>query len=74
MILFSMGSRVVPAASATLMSLIEVFLAPVWMWVFFGQGITANIAIGGAIVLAAVILNALSSGRAKTNLTLARQR
>jgi len=74
MILFSMGSRVVPAASATLMSLVEVFLAPVWMWMFFAQGITANTAIGGAIVLAAVIINALSSGAAKTNLTLAGQR
>lgn len=70
MILFSIGSRVVPAASATLMSLIEVFLAPVWMWLFFGQGIAANTAMGGAIVLAAVILNAMTSGAAKTNLTL----
>ncbi len=73
MILFSMGSRVVPAASATLMSLVEVFLAPVWMWLFFGQGISANTAFGGAIVLTAVILNALSSGMSKTNLTLAGQ-
>lgn len=73
MILFSLGSQVVPAASAMLMSLIEVFLAPVWMWLFFGQGITANTAIGGAIVLAAVILNAVSSGTKKTNLTLAGQ-
>lgn len=73
MILFSMGSRVVPAASATLMSLVEVFLAPVWMWMFFGQGIAANTALGGAIVLAAVILNASTSGSAKTNLTLGGQ-
>ena len=65
MILFSMGSRVVPAASATLMSLVEVFLAPVWMWLFFGQGITTNTAIGGAIVLAAVILNTLGNGARK---------
>lgn len=65
MILFSMGSRVVPAASATLMSLVEVFLAPVWMWMFFGQGISANTAIGGAIVLAAVILNTLGNGARK---------
>lgn len=65
MILFSIGSRVVPAASATLMSLVEVFLAPVWMWLFFGQGISANTAIGGAIVLAAVILNTLGNGARK---------
>jgi len=74
MILFSIGSRVVPAASATLMSLIEVFLAPVWMWLFFGQGIAANTAMGGAIVLAAVFLNAMTSGATKTNLTLEGQR
>ena len=66
MILFSMGSRVVPAASATLMSLVEVFLAPVWMWLLFGQTIGINTAIGGGIVLAAVVLNALTSGAAKS--------
>lgn len=63
MILFSMGSRVVPAASATLMSLVEVFLAPVWMWLIFGQTIGTNTAIGGGIVLTAVVLNALTTGR-----------
>lgn len=73
MILFSLGSAVVPPASATLMSLLEVLLTPLWMWLFLGQIIAANTALGGAIVLIAIVLNAISSTGGNSNLTLHRQ-
>lgn len=73
MILFSLGSAVVPPASATLMSLLEVLLAPLWMWLFLGQIITGNTALGGAIVLAAIVLNAIASRAPKSALTLGNQ-
>lgn len=64
LILFTLGSRVVPAAQATLISLVEVLLAPVWAWAFLGEDVATDTLIGGAVLLAAVILNAYG-GRLK---------
>ena len=58
MYLYTKGSQVVPAAQAALLSLIEVLLAPVWAWAVLGETLSANSALGGAVLLAAVILNA----------------
>ncbi|NBZ88235.1 DMT family transporter [Stagnihabitans tardus] len=58
MALYTAGSRVVPAAQATLFSLIEVLLAPLWAWAFLSETLSKNTAIGGAILLTAVALNA----------------
>ena len=59
MFLYTTGSRVVPAAQATLLSLVEVLLAPLWAWAFLGETLSTNTALGGAVLLAAVALNAL---------------
>ena len=64
LILFTLGSRVVPAAQATLISLVEVLLAPVWAWAFLAEVVDKDTLIGGAVLLAAVILNAYG-GRQK---------
>jgi drug/metabolite transporter (DMT)-like permease len=58
MYLYTLGSRVVPAAQATLLSLVEVLLAPVWAWVALGEGLSPNTALGGAVLMAAVGVNA----------------
>lgn len=58
MILFTFGSRRLPAAEATLFSSVENILAPVWVWALLGETATLNTLIGGAMVLGAVILNA----------------
>ncbi len=55
--LFTLASRVVPASQLGLMSLVEVMLAPVWVWLFLGETATATTLIGGAILLSAVIWN-----------------
>lgn len=60
MFLYTAGSRVVPAAQATLLALIEVLLAPLWAWVLLGETLSHNTALGGAVLVAAVTLNALS--------------
>ena len=46
-----------------LLSLAEVVLAPLWVWIFLGETATANTLIGGSIVLAALAGNALSGAR-----------
>ena len=65
MLLFTMGSKVVPAAQATLLSLVEVLLAPLWVWALLGETVSQGTLIGGAVLLGAVILNAYG-GRMST--------
>lgn len=63
MILYTLGSRVLPAAEATLLSLIEVLLAPLWVWALLGETASPATFAGGAVVLAAVALNAVAGAR-----------
>lgn len=65
LILYTIGSRSLPAAELTLLSLAEVLLGPVWVWLFLGETATTNTLIGGAILLAAIVGNALSGQRRK---------
>ncbi len=65
MILYTLGSRVLPAAEATLLSLVEVMLAPVWVWLALSETASPATFAGGAVVLAAVVLNAFAGGRAR---------
>ena len=65
LILYTLGSRSLPAAELTLLSLAEVLLAPVWVWLFLGETTSINTLIGGAVLLAAITGNALSGKRRK---------
>jgi drug/metabolite transporter (DMT)-like permease len=65
LILYTLGSKTVPAAELTLLSLAEVLLGPLWVWLFLGETITAYTLIGGTILLAAIAGNALSGARRK---------
>lgn len=62
--LFARGSRSVPAADLSLLTLIEVLLAPVWVWLVLDQTSSGMTLVGGAIVLAAIAFNAVSGLRA----------
>lgn len=65
MVLYTLGSRVVPAAELALLSLVEVLLAPVWVFLALGETASAGTFLGGAVVLVALIGNALSGMRRK---------
>lgn len=66
--LYTLGSRVVPAAELTLLSMIEVLLGPVWVWLLMDETASGATSVGGAILLAAIAGNALSGawGGART--------
>lgn len=64
LILYTIGSRAVPAAQATLISLVEVLLAPVWAWAFLAEVVTPGTLIGGGVLLVAVFMNAYGGRRA----------
>ena len=66
MVLYELGSRVVPAAESALLSNIEVMLAPLWVWLFLNETASPATFMGGAILLVAVTMNALSGTRRAT--------
>ena len=63
LILYTLGSRSLPAAELALLSLAEVLLGPVWVWLFLGETASGNTLIGGAVLLAAIAGNAISGKR-----------
>ncbi|MGE0152773.1 MAG: DMT family transporter [Reyranellaceae bacterium] len=59
LVLFTIGARTVPAAQAVIIGLLEIVLGPFWVWLAFDERPATLALIGGLIVLAAVIANAL---------------
>jgi drug/metabolite transporter (DMT)-like permease len=58
LILLTIGARLIPAAQVALISLLEVVLGPLWVWLAVGERPGAATVVGGAIVVAAVVLQA----------------
>lgn len=65
LILYTLGSKTLPAAELTLLSLAEVLLGPFWVWLFLGETVTINTLIGGCVLLAAIAGNAFTGARRK---------
>lgn len=63
LILFTLGSRHLPAGELTLLSMTEVVLGPVWVWLGVGEVPSFYTIIGGLIVLGAISAQALSGVR-----------
>ncbi len=61
--LYIAGSRHLPAAELALLSLTEVVIGPFWVWLALGEVPVAHTFYGGALVLVAVIINALTGIR-----------
>ena len=65
LILYTLGSRSLPAAELTLLSLAEVLLGPLWVWLFLNETASINTLVGGAVLLIAIAGNAVSGKRRK---------
>tara|TARA_B100001057_G_scaffold253398_1_gene253604 strand:- start:626 stop:1489 length:864 start_codon:yes stop_codon:yes gene_type:complete len=61
LVLYTLGSKHVPATQLTILMLGEVFLGPVWVWIFIGEQVIYTTILGGALICFAVIYNALYS-------------
>ena len=59
--LYTLGSKSVPAVQATLLSMTEVILGPVWVWLFLNEIPLFYTILGGAILLLALASNAVLS-------------
>jgi drug/metabolite transporter (DMT)-like permease len=55
-IFLSLGARLIPAAEVALITLLEIVLGPLWVWIALSEQPGAATLTGGAIVLVAVLI------------------
>jgi drug/metabolite transporter (DMT)-like permease len=56
LIFLTIGARLIPAAEVALITLLEIVLGPLWVWIALSEEPGAATLAGGAIVLAAVVI------------------
>lgn len=66
LLLYTLGSRYVPAAELVLLSLTEVILGPIWVWLAFAETPSRPTLLGGAILLASITWLAIHGARRAT--------
>lgn len=59
--LLTVGARMLPSAEVALLTLLEVVLGPLWVWLAYSEQPTATTLVGGAIITVAVIVQATAS-------------
>ena len=64
-VLITLGARFLPAAEVALLSLAETVLAPLWVWAGVGEVPALLTLAGGAIVLSAVVAQAVTGMRSQ---------
>ena len=57
-VFFTIGGRLIPAAEVALITLLEVVLGPLWVWVFLSEQPGVGTLLGGVVVLGAVAIQA----------------
>jgi drug/metabolite transporter (DMT)-like permease len=65
----TVGARLIPAAEAALITLLEVVLGPLWVWIAYGEEPGAATLVGGAVVVGAVILQTAAPSIPERRLT-----
>ena len=54
----TVGARLIPAAEVALITLLEVVLGPLWVWLALSERPSTTTLVGGAVVVSAVVLQA----------------
>jgi len=60
----TMGARLLPASEVALITLLEVVLGPLWVWISISEEPAATAIAGGCVVILAVLLQATEKTRA----------
>ncbi len=64
--LYLLGVRRIKAVLASLVCMIEIPLAPLWVYVFFGEAVARQSLMGGSVIVLAVLANVLGARRTET--------
>jgi drug/metabolite transporter (DMT)-like permease len=56
LIFLTLGARLIPAAEVALITLLEIVLGPLWVWIALSEKPSLATLAGGAVVLAAVVI------------------
>jgi drug/metabolite transporter (DMT)-like permease len=56
LIFLSLGARLIPAAEVALITLLEIVLGPLWVWIALSERPGTSTLVGGAIVIGAVVI------------------
>ena len=59
--LLTVGARLLPPAEVALLSLLEVVIGPLWVWLAYSERPSTATFVGGAVVTAAVVVQATAS-------------
>ncbi len=62
-ICITIGSRTTPSATIGLLMLTETLFAPIWVWLFLNEIPPLSVLIGGAVIVAAIILKSLDKNK-----------
>ena len=54
--LLTIGARLIPAAQVGLITLLEVVLGPIWVWLALNERPDTATLLGGAVVIAAIVI------------------
>jgi drug/metabolite transporter (DMT)-like permease len=65
LVLYTLGSKAVPAAELALLATSETLLAPLWVWAFLSEIPGTMTLVGGALLMLAIFGNALTGLRRK---------
>jgi drug/metabolite transporter (DMT)-like permease len=60
----TMGARLLPSSEVALITLLEVVLGPLWVWISISEQPAGTAILGGCVVIAAVVLQATEKTRA----------
>jgi len=58
LVFLTIGARLIPAAEVALITLLEVVLGPLWVWMAVDERPSTATLVGGAVVVAAVVIQA----------------
>jgi drug/metabolite transporter (DMT)-like permease len=61
--LLTIGARLIPPAQVAIISLLEVVLGPLWVWLAYDERPAAATLVGGAVVVVAVVVQTAGSAR-----------
>lgn len=59
LVFLTIGARLIPAAQVALITLLEVVLGPLWVWLALAERPDAATLAGGAVVIAAIVIQTL---------------